>query len=496
MKWFRRTAIAGLLISQVTVGSHPVLANSAGDGMPGQAGLDVVAPSNMPSGLWGDAPGGVAGRPYVKTLNLVNGSVTTPVITNGSATTAESSVPGSITATIAPYNMCKTGQTPAAGQCYATPNRLTIQLGYVKQQGSLGFNFSAPTAPNGSALPLVATVNADTVFEVVVNMNTWGTSLRWTWMNAAPQYWKVDNLGTASAEITMRFKLVTGPDVHCMTAVPVMPCNPTDAARNMPGGVFNPQKILRFDSVLSLDDTGVSTALSGALFASSNADIGSLETFDAQTGPQLTYGITGPSEMGGTTNSATFYAFVSDTSLLNYFGVTSDVVGTEDFKNSALAITRADGGSGAQPSWTRTTGESFGTSGWFLTVSDINFNGTVSSQGVGSAALVKSNPAKLNVRQKVGASVSARRAGALAKLTFKATASACAKASCRIVVQKISGKFTATSSKVTTAAVVRKSKSVSMTVSAKVSASQSLTVLLQSKKSGKWVYVSSRVVKP
>ena len=496
MKKVLRIAVVSLLIGPFVAGRSTVHADGPGDGMPGQSFLDKSASPNDYAGFWGDATGGVAGRPYVKTLNIINGGVSTPVITNGTATTAESSTPGSVTAVIAPYNLCKSGETPSPGRCYSSPNRLTLQIGYVKQQGSLGYNFSSPTGPNGSPLPLVATVNQDTVFEIVLNMNTWGTTLRWTWMNAAAQYWKIDNLGTAAAEITMRVKLATGPDVHCQTGVPVAPCNPADAARNN-GGVFNPQKILRFDSVLSLDTTGVTDALTGSLFTSSNADIGSLETLYTQSGPTLNYGITGPSELGGLPNVATFNAFVSDASLLNYFGVTSDVVGTDDFKNSALAIARADGGSGGTPTWARWDAATFGTDGWFLTVTDIKFDGSsVSSQGVGGAALTTSQPAKLTVKQKVAANVSAKRRGTLATLTFRASASACAKATCRVVVQKIAGTFSGASTSVKSATVTRRSKSVSLTVSAKVPAKQSLAILLQTKKAGKWVYVSSKVVSP
>ena len=494
MKRIMSVLVAGVLAGPFVGGTVRVSAANPGDGMPGQSFVDKVASSNDYAGLWGDAPGGVAGRPYVKTLNIVNAGVSTPVITNGTVSTPESATPGAVTAVISPYNLCKTGQS--GNMCYASPNRLSIQIGYVKERGSIGYNFSSPTGSNGAAQQLVTTVNADTVFEVVVNMNTWGTNLRWTWMNAVPQYWKIDNLGTPSAEITMRIKLTTGPDVHCQTGVPVMPCNPTDAARNS-GGVFAPKKILRFDSVLSLDTTGVSEALNGSLFASSNADIGSLETLNTQNGPSLNYGITGPSEMDGQSTTAVFNAFVSDASLLNYFGVTSDVVGTEDFKNSALAITRADGGSGAAPSWVRWDAATFGTDGWFLTVTDIKFDGAaVASQGVGEASLTTSQPAKLTVAQKVAAKVAAKRKGTLATLTFKASAAACAKASCRVVVQKITGTFSGASTKVKTAAVLRKSKAVSLTVSAKVPAKQSLAILLQTKKAGKWVYVSSKVVAP
>ncbi|MEY4366532.1 MAG: hypothetical protein RLZZ305_1876 [Actinomycetota bacterium] len=478
--------------------SNPVSVGAAtfDDGMPGQANVDKVASSNDWAGLWGDAAGGVAGRPYVKTLTVINGGVSTPVITNGTATTAESTTPGAITAVIQPYNLCKTGQS--GSNCYSSPNRLGFGLGYVKSNGQLGYNFSNPTTSNGAPLTLAAAVNADTVIEMVINMNTWGSSLRWTWMNGSPQYWRIDGLGTAAAEITMRVKIATGPSQTCQTRIPVEPCNPTEAVQNNGGRPYAPEKILRFDAILSIDSTGVPEAFNGSLFASSNADIGSLVTQSTANGaPALNYGIVGPSEMAGAPNLATFSAFVSDSTLLNFFGVTSDVVSTEDFKNSALAISRADGGSGGVPSWTRWDAATSGSDGWFLSVTDIKFDGAaVNSQGVSGSALTTSQPARLTVKQKVAAKVAAKRKGTLATLTFRATASACAKASCRVVVQKISGTLTATSTKVKTAAVVRKSKAVSLTVSAKVPAKQSLAILLQTKKAGKWVYVSSKVVAP
>jgi len=496
MKKYLSIAAVSLLIGPFMAVHAPVSAATFDDGMPGQVSIDKVASASDWAGLWGDAAGGVAGRPFVKTMNVINGGVSTPVIANGTATTPESTTPGAITAVVQPYNLCKTGQT--SSNCYSSPNRLGLGLGYVKSNGQLGYNFSNPTTSAGSPLALAAVINADTVIEMVINMNTWGTNLRWTWMNGSPQYWKVDGIGTAAAEITMRVKVVTGPSQACQTRIPVEACDPAEAVRNNGGRPYAPEKILRFDAVLSLDSTGVSASFNGALFASSNADIGSLVTQTGATGaPALNYGIVGPSELGGVANSATFTAFVSDASLLNYFGVTSDVVGTEDFKNSALAISRADGGGGSAPTWSRWDSATFGTDGWFLTVTDIAFNGAaVSSQGVSAAAQTTAQPARLTVKQKVAAKVSAKRKGTLSTLTFRATASACAKASCRVVVQKISGTFSGSSTKVKTASVVRKSKTVSVTVSAKVPAKQSLAILLQTKKAGKWVYVSSRVATP
>lgn len=489
--------VVGLLAGPVVLGVPVVFANT-GDGMPGQANLDKVAAPNDYAGLWGDATGGVAGRPYVKTLSVINGPTTTPVITNGTVTTPESSTPGAITAVISPTNLCKTGQTSNNGnQCYSTPNRLGIAIGYVKSAGQIGYNFTAPTGQNGTPLSLAAPVTSDTVIELVVNMNTWGSNLRWTWMNGAPQFWRVDDLGSPNAEFTLRYKMVTGPSQACQSAIPVMACNPADAARNW-GNNFNPQKILKSEMVLSLDETGVSQAFNGALFASSNADIGSLVEARTEAGaPAINYGIIGPSSLGGAPNLATFQAFVSDVSLLNYFGVTSDVVSTESFRDSALGISRSDGGTGGTPTWTRWDAGAFGTNGWFLSIPDISFNGNaVSSQGVSASAQTTTQPARVSVRQKVSARVSARRTSSKASVTLRATASVCAKSSCRVVISKIGGTLSAKSTKVRTVAVTRRSRSVSVSTTAKVSARQSLTVMLQAKKAGKWVYVSSGVAKP
>lgn len=487
---------ASVLVGPIASLAPVAKAAVADDGMPSQANLDKVAAANDYAGFWGDAPGGVAGRPYVKTLNVINGGVSTPVVTAGTATTPDPTSPGAITTVISPTNLCKTGQS---GQnCYPSPNRLGISLVYVKGPGQVGFNFSKPTTSNGADLALPVAVNADTVVEMVVNMNTWGTNLRWTWMNASPQFWKIDNIGTAAAEITLRFKMVTGPSQLCQTRIPVEACDPAEAVRNNGGRPFNPEKVLTFSSVLSLDATGVSAEFNGALFASSNADIGSLVTETGPNGgPVLNYGIVGPSELGGAPNLATFNAFVSDASLLSYFGVTPDVVTTDAFRDSALAISRADGGSSGASTWTRWDAATYGSDGWYLSIGDIAFNGTsVSSQGVSSSAQTVAQPARVTVKQKVASKLIRKKAGTAALVTLRATATACAKSSCRIVVQKINDPLTASAKKLRTIAVKGKLKSVSLQVKVGGAAKQSLAVVLQTKKAGKWVYVSSGVSKP
>jgi hypothetical protein len=62
-----------------------------------------------------------------------------------------------------------------------------------------------------------------------------------------------------------------------------------------------------------------------------------------------------------------------------------------------------------------------------------------------------------------------------------------------VVVSSIASKVGSSSKKLTTASVGRKSKSVLSTVSAKSAKGQRLSAMLQAKKAGKWVYVSSSV---
>jgi hypothetical protein len=80
-------------------------------------------------------------------------------------------------------------------------------------------------------------------------------------------------------------------------------------------------------------------------------------------------------------------------------------------------------------------------------------------------------------------------------ITMKVSSAACARYTCRVVISSIASKVGSGSKKITAAAVVRKSKSVVTAVSAKSSKGQRLSVMLQAKKAGKWVYASSSVAK-
>jgi hypothetical protein len=426
--------------------------------------------------------GGVAARPYVTALSVLNGGVSTPVITNGTAT-AETNVPmGRIAVAISPSNLCRTGQSPAQGVCYATPNRIGVTVGYQIQPGQLGSDFSI-------ANNLLTPVTADTEFDITLNLNTLGRTLRWSWASGVPTYWNTANLGTDAATVRLRIKPTLTPvvmqgtqQVGC-SQVPVQACSYSQ----------NTHETLSASLTLSLDNT-LDEIFTGALFSSTRSYMGSLMVQPGET-PQMTYGVSAPQTWSdGTANAASLSAVLSDASLLNFYGATPEVVATAEFQTGALNLARTDGGTQGAITWTRWTADLQGIDGWLVTIPDIRFVAAVSTSGVrafGSSVA----PATFSVKSKTSAKITTKRVGSKAMITLKVSAAACAKYSCRVVVSSIASKVGSGSKKITAAAVIGKSKSVVTAVSAKSSKGQRLSVMLQAKKAGKWVYASSSVAK-
>lgn len=481
-------ALALALFASVAPSAVRTHADAPNDPVMGQDDLDQAAASGN-AGYWGDAPGGVAGRPYVKSLTITNGATVTQLVTNGTVETDPPSVAGTPTVIISPTNLCRLGTSEP--MCYSSPNRLGMTLAYAKGSSAFGRFLDIPSTP------ITPTIDSSTVVEAVINMNTWGDKLRWTWMNGNPSYWRIDRLGQADAEITVRFSPATGPSQMCSSRIPVTACDPAEGA-SANGGTYDPVKVLLANFVLSLDTTAVGPELNGVLFATSNADMGSLESAPVGTpSAALTYGVIGPSELAGTTNEATFKAFVSDSSLLNYFGAPADVVSTDEFRDLALAISRRDGGTGGTPAWTRWSASANGTDGWFLTIGGIRFDGqAVTGSGVGATTLTKTQPAQIKVRPTTAISVTTRRRGTSVAISARGTVAACARNACRVVVRRIGGTTTANSTVLKTVTIGRRSRSVSASTTITLPARQRMSVQLQVRKNGRWVYVASVTRRP
>ena len=469
------TVLGSLLVSA----SHVSAASPPNTGMPDQSQLDAASTQNA---TWVNMTGGVAARPYVTALSVINGGVSTPVITNGTAS-AETNVPtGRIAVAISPSNLCRTGQSPAQGVCYSTPNRIGVTVGYQIQPGQLGSDFSV-------ANNLLTPVTADTEFDITLNLNTLGRTLRWSWASGVPTYWNTANLGTDAATVRLRIKPTLTPvvmqgtqQVGC-SQVPVQACSYSQ----------NTHETLSASLTLSLDNT-LDEIFTGALFSSTRSYMGSLMVQPGET-PQMTYGVSAPQTWSdGTPNAASLSAVLSDASLLNFYGATPEVVASAEFQTGALNLARTDGGTQGAITWTRWTADAQGIDGWLVTIPDIRFVAAVSTSGVrafGSSVA----PATFAVKSKTSAKITTKRVGSKAMITLKVSAAACAKYSCRVVVSSIASKVGSGSKKITAAAVIRKSKSVVTALSAKSSKGQRLSVMLQAKKAGKWVYASSSVAK-
>ena len=469
------TVLGSLLVSA----SHVSAASPPNTGMPDQSQLDAASTQNA---TWVNMTGGVAARPYVTALSVINGGVSTPVITNGTAT-AETNVPmGRIAVAISPSNLCRTGQSPAQGVCYTTPNRIGVTVGYQIQPGQLGSDFSI-------ANNLLTPVTADTEFDITLNLNTLGRTLRWSWASGVPTYWNTANLGTDAATVRLRIKPTLTPvvmqgtqQVGC-SQVPVQACSYSQ----------NTHETLSASLTLSLDNT-LDEIFTGALFSSTRSYMGSLMVQPGET-PQMTYGVSAPQTWSdGTANAASLSAVLSDASLLNFYGATPEVVASAEFQTGALNLSRTDGGTQGAITWTRWTADVQGIDGWLITIPDIRFVAAVSTSGVrafGSSVA----PATFSVKSKTSAKITTKRVGSKAMITLKVSAAACAKYSCRVVVSSIASKLTSGSKKITAAAVIGKSKSVVTALSATSSKGQRLSVMLQAKKAGKWVYASSSVAK-
>jgi len=447
----RISLVAALVAAcALSTASPHVHAAAIDDGMPDQSSLDS-APNSQSQGNWSDLSGGASGRPYVASLSVTTNGVTTQIVTNGTATTAAPTASGSVTAVVAPYNLCKTGST---NNCYATPNRVGITLAYVKQAGQLGHNFSAPTATLSPA------VTATSVFDMTIGLNSVGKKLGWTWMNGTPTFWKTENLGQDNATARVKFSLSEAPGIDYQdpkaqrcTTIPVSEC---DADKST-------QDTLGMQMVLSLDTT-LSAAFAGALFATNAAVIGSLDVASGET-PSLTYGIAGPHRLSdGTVRKGKFYGFLSDAVLESQFKIAA----TETDMTKVLSVARtaeskstADAGTDTV-AWAKWTAADNGTDGRLVTISDISFSAPkfkvtkVSSSGSGTGnsssgtakTIGSSAPqAPTGVKFTTKARTITLTGSGVAGITYKATATLGAvtkSASCKLAGTKLTCRVKAT----------------------------------------------------
>ena len=312
------------------------------DGMPDQSDLEksnVEMGSQSQMGNWYDLEGGLTLRPFVESLAIKNGATITSIVAAGDTTTTLSNSAGKIGVVLTPFNLCDADRLPnpqKTSECYDTPNRIGVTLVYRKGPGQVGSNFTRPNDGSnpGSDVALIdnsgapLTIDEDTEIQLKISLNSIGKSLRWTWMNGIPTFWQTTDLGLDTASIEVHAKLASMPridnvqneyDTHLCTTVPLSSCDVTRSNSDW----------LQFGMVLSLDTT-MSAAMTGALFATEGAIMGSVEVAnDAATGlPALKYSAasshylhTGTS--GGDLRYGKMHAVIPASALVQQLGVPS-----------------------------------------------------------------------------------------------------------------------------------------------------------------------------
>jgi hypothetical protein len=337
---------------------------ATGAGMPSQYFADLPSTDPRVGGNsgWADMPGGVAARPYVRSLTVINDGVATPVITDGT-TAIPTLSPGDVTPVVSAYNLCRLGQTPAHGVCYATPNRFALMLGYSGdsngESSPVGWNFANPP------VPVTPTIDANSVIDMTVVLNTLGKSLRWSWLNGDLLYWQTSNLGHDDATVHVKFRPATAPYVaqyppgQGCTATPSFGC---DIARA-------DDQVLTASMVFSLDDT-LDPALTGAAFATQNAIAGFLVPGGTAQMPSLDMQISSTHENAdGTPQLGTLEALIPSAALLNLYGILPT-----DAAQAFKTTRSGDAGTNDAPSYTPWTAKENGSDGLFVTVKGITFS--------------------------------------------------------------------------------------------------------------------------
>ena len=357
----RSRRLVALLTTVSFAAAAAVAAGAMFSGMPSQEtndGSSASAGFSGSGGLWGDMAGGVAARPYVESLSVVNGGVATPVISGGTAS-APATQNGDVTAVIAPINLCRADEAPQPGRCYRTPNRVGVALGYVNN-GNVGTDFASPEVSPRQV------VDQNTVFDMTIRLNTLGKTLRWSWLNGDLEYWSATHLGQDDAAIRLRFRPVTTPSID-WSQVPANGCTATplrDCAIAQSQG-----QTLSANLVLSLDDT-LDTSLTGAVFATQGAVSGFLVPSGDASAPVLDLQIASAHlTAAGTPQTGALEALIPAQSLVNLYGV-------QPADASRFFTTRRSGDAGTQsaPVFTRWTAAANGSDGLLVSVSDITFS--------------------------------------------------------------------------------------------------------------------------
>lgn len=435
---------AVLAAAGLALGSPAIAAVDTGT--PGQGEIDGAVSSSAQMATWKDYSGGVAARPFVTELSATTNGVTTTYVTGATAPGQQYAIPGQLSAIITPTNLCSPGQ---GGGCYATPNRIGVTIA-MQGTGNADMNLGATNV-----------ITSDTVIDLTINMNTFGSSLRWTWMNGNLQYWQTSGIGAANALIHVKLKPSTTPFIsgsnqsaQGCTATPITSCDVAQADADVLGASM----------VLSVDDT-MSQALTGAAFATQSAIFGYLAPSGDSNAPVLDLQIASSHTMAsGAPQIGTLQAILPSNTLLNMYGVQPADAST--FFTTTRTGSAGTNGTIAYDVW---SAASQGTDGLLITVPQISFS--VPVYGVARS----SKPAKVQARVK----------GSKATLTIKRPKSCKASGSklCTATVYLAANDFSGAASKAKTVTLKKSSTSATF----KYGASENYSVVVRTKKAKKLI---------
>lgn len=354
----RLTVLALLVAVGALMAAGSAAAATATSGQTFQNGtcLDVGVTSQC--GGWDQTTPGVAGRPYVQYLAVTNDGTTTVIIDNTAGLASPLALNGSdVYAVVSPTNSCQPGQTPTVGVCYAVPNRVTVALVHEASANNWSYDFTTSSSSSPS-------VTSNSVIDLIVGIRSTYSTLRWSWVDGAPNYWSTTTpVSPAAGNAHVKFTPQTMPVMTSggCSQIPVSTCDIAQASRE----ALQPQLLLSMDNTL---DVG----LAGVLFGTSSAFIGSLESSPIQAGlsPTLTYGVAAPHlNADGTARTGTFYALLPS-SILTLFGTSVTA-----FDPAILAVDRTGDAGTFSTAWTQwTSAAGNGTDGQFLTISNISFS--------------------------------------------------------------------------------------------------------------------------
>ena len=325
---------------------------------------------------------------------------------------------------ITPTNGCKVDQAPG-GFCYAQPNRVGISLmRYTGVGWDQNFTTGASTNP---------AITENSVIDLAVGFHAEYSTLRWSWVNGVPSYWQTTVSPSADGVARIRYSPKTMPFMTGGGGCSQIPVNTCDIAQA-------DSEQLEAALLLSMDNT-LDASLSGALFGTTSAFIGSLEAQIVQgQAPVLTYGVAAPHNFAnGTLRNGTFYAFLPQ-AVLTLFG--TSVAG---FDPAILSVTRTGGDGTFTPAWASWTAGANGMDGQFLTISNISFSAprfVVQRRGSESSAGGGGTTVKGKAAIKVGKKATLKQIAGFLKMSTKGvkiSAKVSTPKICKVVGQSVKG---------------------------------------------------------